>query len=116
MSVRTFREARLVPRVVIVTVVAALGLDGGRLKVPRSAQTWSGVFGSLTRRGGAPEVGPSYMMSPRKEALRFIHRMATIPRKFLSAAAVCRSIALGPLGLSTVTETVPQLPHAYVLT
>ena len=58
----------------------------------------------------------SYVINPRKEALRLIHRMATIPEKFLSAAAVCRSIALGPLGLSTVTETVPQLPHAYVLT
>ena len=38
-SVRTFREARLVPRAVIATVADALGLDGGRLKVPRAAQT-----------------------------------------------------------------------------
>ena len=38
-SVRTFREDQLVPRVVIVTVAAALGLDGGRLKVSRVAKT-----------------------------------------------------------------------------
>jgi len=38
-SVRTFREAQLVPRVVIVTIIDARGLDGGRLKVPRAAQT-----------------------------------------------------------------------------
>ena len=36
-SVRTFREAQLVPRVVIVTIIDARGLDGGRSKVPRAA-------------------------------------------------------------------------------
>ena len=30
--------------------------------------------------------------------------------KFLCAAAVCRFIALGPTGLTHVTETAPQLP------
>ena len=55
--VRNVRGAQLVPRVVIVTVADVLKNNGGRPIDPRAAPTWSGVFGSSSWRGGAPEVG-----------------------------------------------------------
>ena len=51
------REARLVPRVVIVTVADVLKNNGGRPTVPRAAPTWLGVFNASSWRRGAPEVG-----------------------------------------------------------
>ena len=53
----TFREARWVPRVVIVTVADVLKNNLGRPAGPRAAPSESGAFGSSSWRGGAPEVG-----------------------------------------------------------
>ena len=55
-SVGNVREARWVPRVVIVTVADVLKNNWGRPSGPRAAPTWSGVLKSSSRRRGAPEV------------------------------------------------------------
>ena len=63
------------------------------------------------RRGRGSDVGHA--------TCRLVFRQGLAPPRPLQAwcaADVCRSIALGPLGLTHVTETAPQLPHAYVLT
>ena len=55
-SVGTVREARLVPRVVIVTVTDVLKNNWGRPAGPRAAPTWAGVFDASSWRGGALEI------------------------------------------------------------